>query len=513
MANSVERVLAAAVQGQARSPRFIQKQLSKLHAALTKDGLAIRTTIKSETKHSTAEVEVQYALTLEAVAALFAQIDDLEQALREEYHLARLENSPSHKVPYSIVYIVPSRYNLFYSCVTAVAAAIAAGNCVILELAQTTSRISEVVQKTLSNTLDRDTFTTVDTRIDLETLPKGSVRLFGDGDGANPSRTDLVPPSTRSIAIVDRAANTREAAAAVLRARFSFAGQSPLAPDVVLVNEFRLKEFCTSVAELTSKYLAAQFEGGVGANGSTGAGAGAGAGRSPPATATKISSTELQQAGAEILVSGSKGAVARIGIDDRKSPLLRKPIREPLLLIHPVRSVDDAIDFANADGGGGGSSGSGLGGEPLAALYTFGPPEVAKYLSQFVDARVSCANDIPVELVGAPATPVGHATQLGGAGPYSMGIFSVPKPEYIRYDAKFSNLGKLLDGNDVEGAMQARRAAEALNITVKQPPGHAIGFFEQGLLLGGSILLTTVVAGNVLFWKYGMPAIAKRVRH
>lgn len=96
--------------------------------------MAIRNTMKSESKHSPAEVEVQDALSLDAIAALFGQNNDLEQALHEEYQLARLENSPWHSVPYSIVYIVRSRYNLFYSCVTAVAAAIDAGNCVILEV-------------------------------------------------------------------------------------------------------------------------------------------------------------------------------------------------------------------------------------------------------------------------------------------------------------------------------------------------------------------------------------------
>ncbi len=133
MANSIDRVLASAVEGQAQSPRFVQSQLSSLHAALKKEGPAIRATIESESRHTTAEIQIQYALALEAVAALFAE-SNLEKALEVEYWLARRENSLSHSVAYPLAYILPSSYNFFNACVTAVAAAIAAGSCVILEV-------------------------------------------------------------------------------------------------------------------------------------------------------------------------------------------------------------------------------------------------------------------------------------------------------------------------------------------------------------------------------------------
>ena len=135
MTDSVERVLAAAIEGHAQSLRFIQQQLSKLHSALGKSGPEIRNAIKNESKHTAAEVELQYALALEAVAAFFNE-SNFEKALHREYSISRLENSPTNLTPHGVAYIVPSRFNLFYSCVTAVAAAISAGNCVILEVSQ-----------------------------------------------------------------------------------------------------------------------------------------------------------------------------------------------------------------------------------------------------------------------------------------------------------------------------------------------------------------------------------------
>ena len=361
------------------------------------------------------------------------------------------------------------------------------------QLPKTLSRTTELLQKVLSESLDRDTFVVVDRRIDLDVLPKTSVRVFGTAEpDLQPLRTDLTPPSTRSIAIVDRAANMHDAASAILRARFSFAGKSPLAPDLVLVNEFRVKEFCMSIAELTSNYFAAQLE----MNGSASPTATQSQSSTDKARTARISSHELDQADAEVLISGSRGSVARI--NDRSSKLLRKRIHEPLLLIHPVRSIDDAIDFANADSE-----------AWLAGLFVFGAPDVAKYVAQFVGSHVTCANNIPVELLAGPRTPLGHATSL--EGPYSKQMFSVPAPQFIRYGDKTLRLCRALSEKDAKEAARVRRGAESLDTRVKQPAGHAFGFFEQGILLGMGIVLATFVAGNVALWRYGLPAVVRRM--
>ena len=133
MAQSVERVLAAAVEGQAESLRYIERQLSSLHATLTKSSSELQAAIKTDTKQSTSEVELQYTLTLENVVSFFSG-SNFDTSLQAEYHLARSENAPSNRAAAGTVYIIPSKYNLVYSCVTAVAAAVTAGNCVVLEV-------------------------------------------------------------------------------------------------------------------------------------------------------------------------------------------------------------------------------------------------------------------------------------------------------------------------------------------------------------------------------------------
>ena len=74
---------------------------------------------------------------------------------------------------------------------------------------------------------------------------------------------------------------------------------------------------------------------------------------------------------------------------NRDSHLLSRKITEPVLFVHPVKSLDDAIDMANSKT------------TPLLATYLFSAPSSAKYLSQFIDARASFTNYVPLELLGA----------------------------------------------------------------------------------------------------------------
>lgn len=165
-----------------------------------------------------------------------------------------------------------------------------------------------------------------------------------------------------------------------------------------------------------------------------------------------------------------------------------------MLLIHPVRSLDDAIDFANSDGGE----------SSLSSLSIFGTPEVAKYLSQFVDAQLCWVNDIPVELLVGSARPDGHAARFDV--PYTRDMFSMRKDEFIQFPKKSLKLCHLLDHNKSDEASKIREAAESLDTRV-------VEHFEQGFLVGASVLLATFITANVLFWKNGYSIVARSLRY
>jgi acyl-CoA reductase-like NAD-dependent aldehyde dehydrogenase len=133
MSSSISRIQAANIEGRARTPRFIQGQLQALHSSLLKNASEIRQVIASSTHHTPAEVGIEYYLAVSAVKDQYTSID-FNQSLDEEYRIANGKDAPDRRVAAGIVYIVPTSHTLFYSTIAPLSAAIAAGNCVILEV-------------------------------------------------------------------------------------------------------------------------------------------------------------------------------------------------------------------------------------------------------------------------------------------------------------------------------------------------------------------------------------------
>ena len=133
MSSPIKRINAACIDGRARSPRYIQKQLCRLHDALVENSEAIREAIRGDTHHTAAEVETEYYLALGCLKEQYSKLN-VEKFITEEYNLANSIDSPERRVAAGTVYIVPSKYTLFYSTISPVSAAIAAGNCVVVEV-------------------------------------------------------------------------------------------------------------------------------------------------------------------------------------------------------------------------------------------------------------------------------------------------------------------------------------------------------------------------------------------
>lgn len=62
----------------------------------------------------------------------------------------------------------------------------------------------------------------------------------------------LSATSARAVAVVDRTADVDAAARHIATARFAFAGHSPYAPDLVLVNEFVKRDFFEACTRYTT---------------------------------------------------------------------------------------------------------------------------------------------------------------------------------------------------------------------------------------------------------------------
>ena len=135
MSNATKRINAACIDGRAQGPRYIQQQLLRLHDILVENAKDVRDAIRSDSHHTASEIEVEYYLALQSVKDQYLQLN-VERTIEDEYHLANLIDSPSRMIAAGVVYISPADHTRLYSIIAPVAAAIAAGNCVVLEVSK-----------------------------------------------------------------------------------------------------------------------------------------------------------------------------------------------------------------------------------------------------------------------------------------------------------------------------------------------------------------------------------------
>ena len=361
-----------------------------------------------------------------------------------------------------------------------------------MQLKQTLSELSALLRKLLTHALDSDTFAVVETTPDdQDPIWERCVRVDQAPNESTPSFTRLISPSkSRVVCVVDRTANVERAARAIVRARFSFKGRSPYAPDIVLVNEFRQKDLCNATVQELTKHFAEHMD--SNSNGSVSR-------RERREGGSRLLKDIRDEETATELVSGASGSV--IHVKQRTSPLLRRKIEEAVLLIHAISSLDDAIDLSNSSST-----------EPLLAAYLFAAPAAAKYLSQFLNAHVTCTNEIPADLLVGPAAPIGFPISMNAR--YSKMMFSVPRPEFINFSVRSAAVAKVLDGAEAnaDAERKLREGGQKPLPPTGQRPGKAIGFFEQGLFVGATVLTTTTMTGLAIAGFYVIPKLMRRVR-
>lgn len=113
---------------------FRQKQLKSLHDALRQDSNTIKDAIKSDIRVSEQEAMTEVALSLELVKDHYASINPAKE-LEEEYRVSNGKDALDQGQPWGVVYIEPQQsHTPFFSIITALSAALAAGNCVALKV-------------------------------------------------------------------------------------------------------------------------------------------------------------------------------------------------------------------------------------------------------------------------------------------------------------------------------------------------------------------------------------------
>ena len=91
-------------------------------------------------------------------------------------------------------------------------------------------------------------------------------------------------------------------------------------------------------------------------------------------------------------------------------------------------------------------------------------------------------------------------------------MFSSPRPELINFPDQSKTLAKILDHDDFNEKRQISNKALQDLPPMGEPAGTAVGFFEQGLLTGLVVSVTSIVAMLVVSKIYVLPAIVARIR-
>jgi len=133
MSSSFSRVASAATDGRLENVFWRQKELQSLYKALLQNSTPLQEAIYEDNRSSRTEAKIEYYRALHVLKRRYLELQP--DALRKaEYRIANGEDAADARRPCGLVYIVPTTHTMFYSVVTTLAAAIAGGNCCILEV-------------------------------------------------------------------------------------------------------------------------------------------------------------------------------------------------------------------------------------------------------------------------------------------------------------------------------------------------------------------------------------------
>lgn len=127
------RILAANVDGRTQNTRYRQAQFHRLQSVLVEHVAEIQDAIRADSGHTQQEIRAEIVLALQELRTHYTSLS-LQKDLEVEYRIANGQDNPDNVAGVGIVYIVPSIHTLFFSVISALTAALAAGNCIVLEV-------------------------------------------------------------------------------------------------------------------------------------------------------------------------------------------------------------------------------------------------------------------------------------------------------------------------------------------------------------------------------------------
>ncbi|KIV92424.1 hypothetical protein PV10_03724 [Exophiala mesophila] len=472
--DSLSRIEISRLEGRASSIRLRQNQFHRLQDALTSSEGAIKGCLIESHGYGEDESGLEYALALSELRTHYLSLN-----LKRSVELSHSIEDLSATTGVGIVYLIPTKQNPFYSVISVLTSALAAGNCVVVELPPQSSPIVELLQSILTPVLDRDLFAFSNSRPSAEFL--STCHLVSQTDDRakvpyNSANAALSRPSGNAVAIVERSADINATAKAITTARLAFRGHSAYAPDLILVNEFVANEFlrCLKQALAAPKGLLPRPETQV---------------RDSRSDNINQILRELEKSqDGSVLFAGDHGSIVEIA--DRTKASTGYKITAPVFVIYRTTSLDDAVDISNNISG------------PTEASYLFADPSEAIYLSKYIESRISFVNQIPAELLVGPLAP-GHPSVPPSLSPrYPADLFRSPRPRLSRTTALTKALQRATLLGTSDPIKKWYRSTTGLSLpAIGQKEENSGDFFGLGFAVFGVGFISLAAGGALMVWR------------
>ena len=132
-ADVLDRLFAASTDQRAHNVRYRQRQLHFFHGLLQQNATTICDIMTKDLQYRSNDSILEYSAAMILLGEIYDQVD-FSRSLEEEYAVSHNQSNLSARTPHGTVFIRHGTRNVFYGIVSAVAAALAAGNCVLLEV-------------------------------------------------------------------------------------------------------------------------------------------------------------------------------------------------------------------------------------------------------------------------------------------------------------------------------------------------------------------------------------------
>jgi acyl-CoA reductase-like NAD-dependent aldehyde dehydrogenase len=133
MPSEFSDIRAAATDGRAHNHFFRHEELKRLHAALSENASEIQDSMVRGGGYRSAEAKAEFWLAMRCLRGVFSNLEP-KKSIQSEYAISYLKDAPEARQPIGVIVVKPPKQPFFYSLISALAPAIAEGNCVVVQV-------------------------------------------------------------------------------------------------------------------------------------------------------------------------------------------------------------------------------------------------------------------------------------------------------------------------------------------------------------------------------------------